>query len=809
MNKELKFSMKFDTGDFDRAVEKMQQKLKDIAGLAKGGGGQGAPAGGGPAGGAGAPGGGDAMLTKPGMEAFFKSMQSLRSNMDNAMRNHAKEQMKLMKDIAKEEERRGNLLKDQEKIAKNKTKDLQEELRIKKELKSTEEQIARLTNQSGQNRTSFDAAKSAAFGGTQAVFVTNWPGGNGGQGGGGQGGGGGGGGSNGNFWKGLGKSLGTAAALLATGATVIDSYTNLPLTKTASLGNATNSIIGSNLQEISQGNVVQSMAWQKEKARALQMAQAKMQSQMVTDPMNVVSGGMSLATGGGVGSDRSANMLMGSISKAMSDVLSISAKGSIADKFSTSLGKASEDYFNTHQAQLMEEFGKNYESMLSAQQKENPLKNLAVNYLQDRTKADLQAQRMMGMDDTGFYGRKGFLENANKAGFTGDMAMDTSRQIQAAGGSTRSMRGNSILAMQAARGMDLTNAGSVMGTVSSGAGSQETSERIFKKILEEGVKNGLDKSEAVEELRRFSQQTAEIVAKTGAVTGDDAQRILENFSRFQNTGGIPTQKEQEGSKQAYQEYQGFSGETGGRGGAMQFASMTKNGLGKIGAKAMGSLMEMPEEDLTETNDRVIAIAARYGMSPKELVEKTIKSKQEKSDVEVGFNSKYRDTLKNAGVTGNLSYEELQKQSPEVREAYEETRMASSVRSQYTSAQKANAVSLGFQRGGTTGVQNEPGMSAAGARVETALGEKQGNRVGDDVVQSAGVAAQAMLENFRDFKKEITPAADALDLFTKKLVILAQVAQMTPEKDRAATIFGASQQLATQMSSQQAGKPQPK
>lgn len=798
--------MKFDTGDFDRAVEKMQQKLKEISNLSKSPT-PGQPAA--PAQGATTAGTGDASATKPGMEAFFKQMNALRTNQNQAMQSHAKEQMRLMKDIAKEEEKRGKLIQDQEKISKNKTKNLQEELRIKKELQKTEEQISRLSGQASGNQSSFLQARVAA-GQTQPVFVMNWPSGQSGdgQGGGGGKGPGGGGGAGGNkkFWGGLGKSLGSAAALLATGATLIDQYTSLPLTRTGALGSATQSLVGGNLQEIANGNVVSSMGWMKEKQRAAEMASAKFQSQMVTSPMNVLGGAISLGKsalggGGGAGQDANANYLVGTITKALSAVFSVSMKGSMADHLSESLGKASESYFSTHQAQLMEDFGKNYESMLSAQQKENPLKNLAINYMQDRYKTDLQAQRMMGMTDDQLYGRKGFMEQANQAGFTGDMRLQMAQQIEGAGGSTRGAKGNSLLGLQAQRGFDMTNAGSVLGTISSGVGGAEASERIFKRILTEGVKNGLDGSNAVEELRRFSQQTAEIVAKTGAITGADTSRIMENFSRFQNTGAIPTIKEQEGSKAAYQEYQNFSAETGGRGGAMQFAAMVKHGLSKIGPKAMGSLMEMPEEDLTETNDRVVSIAARYGMSPKELVDKTIKAKQEKADTEVGFNPKYRETLQNAGVTGKLTYEELQQQTPEVREAYEESRMATTAKSQYTTAQKAEAASLRFQRGGVT----EAGTTAAGAGVTERLDQAPGTRAADDVTKSAGVAAQAMLENFRDFKKEITPAADALDAFTKRLVILTQVMSMTPEADRAAAAKYVGEKLFTPIN-QQAGKP---
>lgn len=802
MNKELKFSMKFDTGEFDRAVEKMQQKLKEIAGLSKG------PQGQQPQGGAGGGSGGDAMLSKPGMEAFFKSMQALRSNMDNAMRNHAKEQMKLMKDISKEEERRGKLLQDQEKIAKGKTRDLQEELRIKKELKTTEEQISRLTGEAGRRRTSFDAARGAAMGGTQPVFVTNWPSGRGG-GGEGDGGGGGGGKSPKSFMSGLGKTLGTAAALLATGATLIDQYTSLPLTRSGALGNATQSIVGGNLQEIANGNVVPAMAWQREKQRAMKYSQNKMQSDQVTDSMDLLGGGMNLITGGAVGSDRSANMLVGGVAKAMSDVLSVSMKGSIADKLSISLGRASQEYFTAHQAQLMEDFGKNYESMLSAQQKQNPLKNLAVNYLQDRYKTDMQAQRMMGLTDDEFYGRKGFMEQGNMAGFSGDMMMQSAQQIQAAGGSTRSMKGNSLLALKAQRGLDLTNAGSVLGTISGGAGGAEASERIFKKILEEGVKNGLDKSEAVEELRRFSQQTAEVVSKTGATSEVDAQRIIESFSRFQ-AGGIPTGREAEGAKAAYQEYQNQSAATSGRGGAMQYSSMIKGGLAdKFDPRQIGDMMEMPEEDVHTGNPFIQAMASKAGMRPEELVRQIINNKRTGVQAASGVNPAWQKILQKANITKELGPEELEKlknENPEAYDAYIQIESAAGNVSQYGGMQKRSAVVRGMMTQGQLEPGEEPtGTTAEGARVEGALEEQPGTRAADEVVRSAGVAAQAMLENFRDFKTEITPAADALDIFTKRLVILTQVMGMTPEGDRAAAARYVGEKLFTPVN-QQAGKP---
>lgn len=807
MNKEIKFSLKIDTAEFDQKVKQMAQQVKGAFGFGNTPGGQQQPQ----AGGAGA--GGDPMMQRPAMEAFFKSMQALRNNQDQAMRNHAKEQMKLMKDIAKEEERRGALLKDQEKISKNKTKDLQEELRIKKELKTTEEQISRLSNQAGAGKTSFSAARQAAMGVTMPVFVTNWPGGGDGSGGGGGGSGGGRGGSGGNkFWSGLGKSLGTAAALLATGATLIDQYTSLPLTRTGALGNATQSLVGGNLQEIASGNVIQSQAWMKEKERASQMASSKLNSQMVTGPMNIMSGAFGLVkgavTGQGAGTDSNANLLMGSVTKALEKVFDVG--GIVPNKLSKSLGAASEQYFSTQQAQLMEDFGKNYEGMLQAQQKENPLKNLAVNYFQDRYKTDIQSQRMLGMNDDQFYGRKGFMEQANLGGFTGDMRVQMAQQMQGAGGSTRAMGGkSSMTALQAARGFDLTNSGSIMGALSSGLGSDAATDRAFQKIMEESIKNGWDKSDKVEEMRRYAQQTAEVVAKTGAVGGMDAQQVIEGLSRFQ-ASGLGTMKDIEGSKAAYQEYQGQSAATSGRGGAMQYASMIMGGMGgKFDPRQIGDMMEIPEEDVHASNPFIQAMASKAGMKPQELVKQIIDAKRQGVQATAGANPAWQKTLEKAGISQELSFDDLEKlktSNPEAYEAYIQTESAAGNISTYGGVQKRSAVVRGMMtQGELKPGQEATGTTPAGAAYDTKMGQVPGDRAADEVIKSSGIAAQAMLDNFKEFKKEITPASDALDVFTKRMVILTQVLGMTPEKDRAAAAKYVGEHLFTPVQPQ-SGKP---
>jgi len=822
MNKEIKFSMKFDTTDFDQAVGKMQEKLKTISGLGKGAGGPsgGAPGGpGGPAGGGASVGGGgagDPMMTKPGMEAFYKSMQALRSSAHSAMAQHGKEQMKIMKDIAKEEERRGKLLQDQEKISKNKTKDLKEELRIQKELKATAESIARLNSQAGSSKTNFDAARGAAGGNTQPVFVVNWPdegGRGGGAGGGGPGGGGKGrGGAGGSMMGRLSASLGTAAAVLATGATLIDNYTSTPLRAAKGIGSGTQSILGNQLQQLARGDVVPAMAWQKERAESMGMAQDKMKSDMITKPLenlaHSIAGMAAGATAGAIG-----GLLLGGPLGAIAGGVGGGIFGAVKAGGPDMLAGVSEKHRMAFEAERIADLGKNYEEILAAKQAANPLKGLAVDFLSSRYKGDVGSQRMMGMNDKGFYGAGGFLEQGNKGGFTGDMRMDMASQIQGAGGSTSAMKGSSSMAaLRAQRDHNLTNAGSLMGTISSGAGGNEVSERIFKRLLEEGVRNGLDKSDTAEELRKTSQITADIVARTGAVTGEDTSRIMEGFSRFLNLGGGAsgqmTMKDIEGAKASYNEYQGRSAETSGRRGALQFSAMQHEGLGKMGAQAIGSLMEMPEQDLTSTNTRVVALAEEYGMKPEDLVKKLLRAKQTMQDTDVNLDPKFRTTLqeyqKKMGIDGEMSQQQLEAAPQSVRTAYGEIMKASSLNTKYEGPQKATSDFLQMLHGGQT--EAKPPVYGP----EPPPPNQPGDRGADQIIASAGKAAQVFLENFREFKDQITPAATALDSFSKSLIIFAAVAAAASDKDKGATLAGLADQLKQRAaaSAQQGGKPTP-
>ena len=126
--------------------------------------------------------------------------------------------------------------------------------------------------------------------------------------------------------------------------------------------------------------------------------------------------------------------------------------------------------------------------------------------------------------------------------------MTMAAQMQGAGGSTRGMRGLSTLGLQASRQFDLTNAGNVLGRISGGAGDAKSSEQVFRKLMEESIKAGLDKSEFAEEQRKFADVTSEILSQSGVRTAADATNAVRGFSRFM--GGEPTMRGMAGAQSA-------------------------------------------------------------------------------------------------------------------------------------------------------------------------------------------------------------------------------------------------------------------
>lgn len=598
------------------------------------------------------------------------------------------------------------------------------------------------------------------------------------------------------------KALGTAITVMGSVGSVYQQFKELPMERAIATGSATQGLLGEQLQGIGRGDVVNQMAWLPERKKAMEMATGINQAKDVTDQAKMVGGGLVGGIGKGlgvkIGDENLWNLLAGSAISSLKEALPTNKSdfGKFIDK---KLSSISEEYLSTYQATRMKEYVENYQNIANAEIKKNPLKDLAAQRLQQNYMPDLQTQRMMGLSDDKFFGKGGFQEKANKSGFNAELARTMSTQIEAAGGSTRGMKDLSVLGLQAQKGFDLTNAGSVLGKISGGAGSSQASEQIFRKLMEESIKAGLDKSDFREEQRKYAEMTSEILAQSGVKTAEDSEKVLKGFSKY--LGENPTIRELQGAKSAYEEAQGFSAETSGRGGALQFAAMLKHpSLKALGAKGMAGLMEMPDKDLLPSNPYVIAEASKADVSPEQLIKDAKEAKLEKQYTEVGLDKKQTASLNKYLTDKGLNKKDLttkdldkmKEEAPEEYAQYINVQEAPSIRSAYEGTQKRQAVVRGLIAGEAPGEEKDipkffgrPIRESAGAEYDRGIKGDTG-RSGDAVVAASGVAAQAMLENFREFKNEITPTATALEFFTKKIVLLQQVLNATPDIDKAST-----------------------
>jgi hypothetical protein len=567
------------------------------------------------------------------------------------------------------------------------------------------------------------------------------------------------------FVKAIAMPAGVAAAT-EIAKKVINQYMAMPREIAVSTGAATQGLIGNRLQDLQGGDMVKSMAFRKEWNESLGMAQTEQQN-----PLRKLLSRFTSAKG-----------LM-----SMSPLAALMSGGKTESAF---------------QSEQMEQQIEKAQSIYTAKMQNDPMKMAAVNMYQQNFMRDLSAQRTMGLSDRGYFGAGGYQETGNKAGFNPELALGMSAQIQGAGGSTRGARGLSVLGLQAQRGFDMTNAGGVLGRISGTAGDTKSSEQIFKKLMEESIKAGLDKSEFREEQRRFADAASEVLANSGVKTAADAAQTLAGFSKFL-PGGEPTIKGLEGARGAYEQMQSLTSQTSGRGGAMQMASAMKNPqLKKLGAAGIGELMRIPESNMISSNEDIIGAAAEIGgdMTPRKLADTLKQMKRNDMLLTLGLDPDEIDEFakspegKAFRQTGGRGTELLNKRH---LATWRKIQKQSQYGVDYQSPQQQAAFNIGL-----LGMEGSAGTAGGATTYESGLTGTTG-RMGDAAVAASAQVSQEFLENFREFGKVMTPSTEAVAEWTKQLVMSATVLRYTAEGNQAA----AQKALAEQMVSKNRSRTQ--
>jgi hypothetical protein len=583
---------------------------------------------------------------------------------------------------------------------------------------------------------------------------------------------------------GVAKAAAAVMGLMTAGSALYMQYRGMEMQRAQTIGRGTESLLGGPLREAMTGGPAQFMAFSKERSEAMGMAR-KMAEERTT-PVGMLS---QIGSGGG-------SALVALLTKSISDNIEKSFIGGApgVSDITKTLHGAADKYLDNFSANVFAKMGEEAEKTITAKIMADPAKQLASQFLDSRFTQDLQTQRMLGLGFSGFHGAGGFQERANKAGFDMDLAAQMSSQIQSAGGSTRAMGGGAITALQAQRGFDMTNAGTVMGRIGGSVGDADRSQQIFKKIIEESMRSGLDKSEFREEQRRFADATSEILSKTGVKTTEEAQDVIRGFSKL--LGPEPTVKGMDAARSVYQQFQEMSAATSGRGGALQFSSFMKQpALKKMGYSGVAGLMEMPEQDINASNEFIIAAAAQAGVKPEEIVKQVKEAKRQEKYAYVGMDYRKVDKLNQSltkagyGKGERLSSEQLAGLDEETRKNYIDVMQRSRIGIGYQGPQAAEAAFRGYLGG-----EEDTDSGAAkrrGELVQEKLDKKETGRVEDKMEQARAEQSQAMLENFRNFKDAVTPATEALGSLTRNVLLLSEALKSIPEKDRgyAAAVIG--------------------
>lgn len=566
----------------------------------------------------------------------------------------------------------------------------------------------------------------------------------------------------------LSKAVAAVVALAATGTALINQYASLPIRTAAATGSAVQGLVGQQVQEMASGALADAFGWDQERQEARDEAERKMKMTWAAPNefsaggiMDWLGAGASRVTGGRIGKQSETSFYAGKVQT------------------------EAQDYQTGFQGRKQQEVGK----------------AMATQRIQENWQNDLATQRMLGLDYGTFHGVGGFEEQANQEGFTPGMRTGIAGQMIGAGGSTRAAAGSaSMTGLQAQRAYGMTNAGAVMGRISGGAGSSQATDAVFKAVLAASVKAGLDSSEFREEQRKFADITSQVLEKTGVSTAADAEALLNGFSRFM--GANPTMRDIAGAKSAYEEYQGQTAETSGRRGGLQFAAMMSMPGGKqLGAAGIGGLMEMPEQDLISSNPFVVSESAKLGISPQKLIDQVKTQKRRATILSYGLDpdklKRYQDYAKKKGLPSTLSHKQLmnlQRENKEMFDIYTQTEEAVTYGSTYENPQKREAMARSFRSG-----QPVPMDEQTTKEVESKLkkkGKEASGRVEDEWVQSLGVANQAILKSFREYKDVIIPAAGALDTFNKKVAALLTTLHYVSPADKPGVLSAGQKGLST-------------
>jgi hypothetical protein len=576
--------------------------------------------------------------------------------------------------------------------------------------------------------------------------------------------------------------MGAMGVAISAGGELYGNYAQSPVRTAGNLGAGIQGTVGQESQIVGNRRSAFESAFNPERSRAARMAIEANRGARVETGGNLIGNAL-----GWAGTGAAAGSVFGPVGTAVGGIggAAVGAYKAFSDPAQRSLALSpfSQRYGNEYESIMSKRLGEDYQKSVENLKNQNPGKTLASGYYEQNYMQNLQAQRSMGMGNAQFYGKGGFAEGGGQ--FTPEMMIQASQGILSAGGSTRGAAGNSLFSNQLQRGMDMTNAPQVLGSLSGGIGGAEGTRQATIKILAEGMKLGLDDSKFAEENRRFTQTAAEIVTRSGATSGGAVSQVAGGFSSFvgENTvAGIGA------AKTAYEQYQKMTSETTGARGVMRAAGFLRSPtLNKMSTIDKQALLQVPENEVSTDNPMITGLARRYGIEPQDVVD-AMKGVNQGTQSRFGASDKIRDKLRSRGIdVGRTSQPDYMKNLSKEDQGLVGQYLAFNVTEQGNLGIRENTA----RAGGYVGRNSLP---VTDQTVEAKLATGKGR--GEDVtVAETAKDFGVVLQNFRDFKKEIMPSADAISNFTGKVREMMIVLGRATEQEIPGIIKAYTQQKA--------------
>lgn len=309
------------------------------------------------------------------------------------------------------------------------------------------------------------------------------------------------------------------------------------------------------------------------------------------------------------------------------------------------------------------EEAENIQRFMDAQLQNDPRFKLSRERYEREKGTNLQFQRMFGLSDQGFYGRGGFLDRGvDDFQITRQEMMASAMGISGAGGSTRASLGNAALTASMQRA-GMQNAGNIVGMLSRSIGSASGTEEATLKLLEQGVRRGLDDSKFRQENNRFNEVLARAVVASQTTTGAGAGAVAAYAGSFLSGNSMAAIQGAESAMGYVNQLYGSTGRPESMiKSSMLMSSDTLKGLDMASLTALSNMT--PEQLADPTNERIMAIADELGISPEKVSQEAIRivgrsmTSTQTSDTAI---SEFMDRRGEIAMDSSMSEDERNKQ----------------------------------------------------------------------------------------------------------------------------------------------------